>query len=301
MIGYLFLGISLLSGATKGYCGKRISGNISTVKDSTLANVCRMILCIVIGFLFVVIENDFSALVVHPTTIWISLLSGFCSVVFVISWLFAVKQSAYMMVEVFLLLGTLIPITLSYFLFNESVTLIQIAGIALLLVAVYIMSTYNVSIKGKMSFKSMIPLIIAGVSCGFSDFSQKLFSLSPVSDTASTFNLYTYVFAGIFLTAFYIVLNAKTSKTPSDTSTPKLLRRIWLYVLVMAICLFANSYFKTLSAYYIPSAQLYPLSQGLSVILSLLMAVFFFKEKINRKCIIGICLAFVALMMINLL
>ena len=40
---------------------------------------------------------------------------------------------------------------------------------------------------------------------------------------------------------------------------------------------------------------------GILVVLSLLMSSILFKEKINAKCIIGICLSFVALLMINLL
>ena len=69
----------------------------------------------------------------------------------------------------------------------------------------------------------------------------------------------------------------------------------------MSLCLYINSYFKTLSAGYISSTQLYPLNQGASVILSLLMSSIFFKEKINGKCILGICLAVIAVLLINFL
>ena len=105
MIGYLFLSIALIAGVTKGYCGKRISGKITTLADSALVNTVRMFLCIVIGLLLLFVQKGFSSLEVSRTTLLISMLSGVCSALFVISWLFAVKQSAYMMVEVFLLDG----------------------------------------------------------------------------------------------------------------------------------------------------------------------------------------------------
>ena len=301
MIGYLFLSIALIAGVTKGYCGKRISGKITTLADSALVNTARMFLCIAIGMVLLFAQEGFSSLAVSPTTLLISMLSGVCSALFVISWLFAVKQSAYMMVEVFLLVGTVIPIALSFFAFGEGIRPIQGVGLAILFVAVYIMSTYNVSIKGKMTLGSMLPLIIAGAANGFADFSQKLFGKSGVSDSASAFNLYTYVFAAAVLLIFYIFNRSKSQSTQSENSGFKKLWRLLGYVFVMSVCLYMNSYFKTLASYHIDATELYPLNQGAAVILSLLMSSIFFKEKINLKCIVGICLAFVALMFINLL
>ncbi len=301
MIGYLFLSIALLAGVFRGYCGKKISGEIVTLADSLLANSGRMLACIVIGFLFTVIQEGFTALTVSSTVLWISLLSGVCSALFVISWLFAVKESAYMMVEVFLLLGTTIPITLSFIFFNEEIRLIQGIGFIILFIAVYIMSTYNTSLKGKMSAKSLIPLVIAGITNGTADFSQKMFSRLGQGASASAFNLYTCIFAAAVIIIFYIAISLKNAKSEQNKGNFKILRHIYIYILIMALCLFINSYFKTLAAVHIPSTQLYPLNQSASVILSVLMSSIFFKEKINVKCILCICLAFVALLFINLL
>ncbi len=300
MLGYLFLGIALIAGVTKGFCGKKISNNITTLADSMLANVGRMLLCVVIGFLFTVCHDGISSLAVSSTTLCLSLLSGICCALFVISWLFAVKQSAYMMVEVFLLLGAMIPISFSFLFFDEKIRLIQGIGFAILFISVYIMSTYNTSIKGKMLFRALVPLILAGVANGLADFLQKMFSRTCKTDPVSAFNLYTYIFAAIILVIFYLFLCIKNVRCQEKTRASKLFRNIWWYILVMSLCLYTNSYFKTLSAAHIPSTQLYPLNQGASVILSLLMSAIFFGEKINKKCILGICLAFIALLLINL-
>ena len=299
MIGYLFLGIALIAGTAKGYCGKRISGRITTLSDSVLTNTGRMLLCMIIGFLLVLVQDGPSALAVDRATLWTSLLGGVCSALFVISWLFAVKQSAYMMVEVFLLLGAMIPISLSALLFDERIRLIQGIGIAILLVAVYIMSTYNTSIKGKMSVKATIPLVVAGIANGSADLSQKMFSRLGGNDSASAFNLYTYIFAAAVLLVFYLFLCIKNKKRQERACDLNIFRHTWGFILMMAICLFMNSYFKTLAAAHITATQLYPLNQGVSVILSLSMSAIFFKEKINGKCILGICLAFIALLLIN--
>ena len=49
-MGYIFVAIALLSGAIKGYCGKKTSGSVSEYRDAMLVNTVRMIFCILIGF-----------------------------------------------------------------------------------------------------------------------------------------------------------------------------------------------------------------------------------------------------------
>ncbi len=69
----------------------------------------------------------------------------------------------------------------------------------------------------------------------------------------------------------------------------------------MTIALFINAFTKTEAAKYLDAVYLYPLSQGLSFILSSLMAIKIFKEKINFKGIFGVILAFIGLLFINVL
>ena len=67
----------------------------------------------------------------------------------------------------------------------------------------------------------------------------------------------------------------------------------------MAICLFLHSFFDTLAAQRLYAVQMFPLHNGGALILSMLMSTIIFKEKINAKCIIGVCMAFGALLIIN--
>jgi len=91
-------------------------------------------------------------------------------------------------------------------------------------------------------------------------------------------------------------------KPQSDAqSTGDTFRKVFGYVVVMAICLFLNSYFRTLAAAHLDAVLLYPLSQSAALILSTLMSHFFFKEKITPKCIIGIVITFIGLLIINVL
>lgn len=301
-MGYLFLSISLVAGITKGYCGKKTSFAIVTNSDSIITNLLRMVACIIIGIFLSVFQYGPSSLVPSEFMLLVAALSGVASAAFVVSWLLSVRSGAYMMVEVFLLLGVIVPIILCRIFFGEAIGTWQIIGTVVLLFAVFIMCTYNSSIKGRMSVGAFLLLMICGLSNGIADFSQKLFVKEMPEGFIATFNFYTYIFAAITLLLAYVVFRNADKKHGLKPRKPlEIVKPIWYYVLIMAVCLFANSFFKTQAAHYLDAVQLYPLNQGCSVILSLLMSAIIFKERINAKCIVGIFLAFAALLMINLL
>ncbi len=295
-MGYMCLAISLLAGSVKGYCGKMTGSYVGEYKDAMLANTLRMLICILIGFAMSVIQCGISSLKVSPTVLAIAALSGITSSIFVVSWLLSVKKGAYMMMDVFLMLGLIIPIVSSGIIYEEHITLRQLLGMIVLFVAALIMCSYNSSIKGKMTVSSIILLIVCGASNGLTDLSQKLFIEQGGNAEVSVFNFYTYIFSALVLGLCYLMFKQKNH---SESGGVKL-KHIFGYILVMSVCLFINSYFNTMAAAYLPSAQLYPLSKGVALILSSIMAAVFFKERLTLKCIFGMILAFAALLLINL-
>lgn len=294
-MGYLFLVIALFAGVTKGYCGKKTSGYTNNFNDAILANTIRMVLCTVIGFVMIIISEGVSTLKPSTEMLLISALSGVSTAIFVVSWLVSVKKSAYMMLDIFLMFGVLLPLIASDIFFDENIKPTQWIGIAVLLVAVVIMCSYNNSIKVKITPSSFALLIISGIASGIADFSQKLFTKCIPDGSAAVFNFYTYIFAALVLIICFV-----TGKSKSTDSKPDI-KKIFGYILIMAICLFANSYFKTLASRHLNAVLLYPLNQGCALILSTIMAAVLFKEKITLKAVIGISTAFIGLLIINLL
>ena len=300
-MGYLFLFIAIFFGAIKGYSGKKSSSAITSIDESLVVSAARMLICIVVGFVIVLVGGDAPTMLSDGNTVWISALSGFSNAIFIATWLAAVMSGAFMMVESFALLGVVVPITLCRILFSEQISLQQIVGILILVVAVYIMCTYNASIKGKIEPKAYVLLALCSVCCGAADFSQKLFVKTVASGSIAVFNFYTYFFAAITLISAYLIVVFINKKKGVPMRSPRnVIRPIWHHVVFMAVCLFLYSYFKTLAAGYLDAALLYPISQGVGVMLSLLLAHLFFDEKINKKCILGMSLAFVAMLLINL-
>jgi len=295
-MGYLFLIVALLTGTTKGYCGKKTSGYTNGFRDAVFANCIRMLLCTVIGLGLILVSEDPGHLILSGNMLLISAFSGISTAIFVVTWLVCVRKSAYMMLDIFLMLGVLIPLIASNVLFHEAIKPTQWIGIAILFAAVVIMCSYHNTIKEKLTPGALILLLICGAASGLADFSQKLFVKLIPDGSAAVFNFYTYLFAAVVL----LITFAATKETISPTEKADY-KKIFGYILVMAICLFANSYFKTPAAGHLQALVLYPLNQGCGLILSAVMSSFLFKEKLTVKAVIGILVAFIGLLIINLI
>lgn len=294
-MGYLFLFIALFAGVTKGYCGKKTSGYTNDFRDACLANIIRIMLCIVIGFALILAAGDLKKLIPSLDLLLISALSGISTAVFVVTWLISVKKGAYIMLDIFLMLGVLIPLIASNIFFNEIIKPIQWLGVTVLLAAAFIMCSYNNSIKAKLTPSSVVLLIICGVTNGIADFSQKLFTKNIPDGSVAVFNFYTYLFAAfILIVCFAAIRKTKPADSKLDT------KKIFGYILIMALCLFANSYFKTLASKHLSAVLLYPLNQGCALILSAIMASVLFKEKITTKAVLGVLTAFAGTLITNL-
>ena len=288
---YIYLGISLLAGAGKGLCTKKISNIVKTFKGTVYITMIRMVLCVAIGF-FAVAASGINNFATNLQVLMISALSGISTSAFIIAWIACVRKGSYVMLDVFTMLGVGITVTLCKVFFDEPISTNQYAGFLLLLVSTIIMCSYNSSIKTKLSIKSLFMLIICCIFSGISDFSQKLFIYKAVNPNIATFNFYSYVFSAIFLFICNFIKNHEHHDGKNQ--------RAILLILLTALCLFANTYFKTLAARSINSAVLYPLATGINFILSVIMSSVFFKEKATLKCIIGVSITFISLIIINL-
>ena len=295
-MGYLFLSFALICGAAKGFCGKKISGYAENIKSAVFLNLIRMLLCIVFSFVIIVFSADIGYLSFDINIVLISTMSGIGTAFFVVSWLLAVRKNAYMMLDVFLMLGTLVPIVTGYLIYSEPVGMRQIIGFALLLMAVLTMCSYNNTVKEKLSLGSVFLLICCGLMNGIASASQKVYVNTFPETPISIFNLYTYVFASIVLFLFFVFTSGKEHIKFNDDGSKK----TYVFICIMAVALSLHSYFSTMAASYLDSVRLYPLSQGASLIISTLMASILFKEKLTFKAIIGIVSSFIALLIINL-
>ncbi len=295
-MGYLFSLLSVVTGSIKGFCGKRTSDYTRSAKDAMLFNSVRMVFCVIIGVALSLASDGITSLIINPNDILSVVLSGVFSATLVVSWLICAKSGAYILIDVFMMLSVLVPLLGEWIFYGKAVTLKQWIGLGILIIATAILCSYNNKIKQKIKLSYLGILIFCGLSTGLSDFAQKIFVLEKSGTSISTFNLYSYLISFIVLFLCYVF----TPKEKENQRKDKIPKIVFIYILIMAACLFFYSFFQTLAARYLSSAQLFPFAKSLSLILSVFMASVFFSERVNLKCIIGVALAFIGILVINL-
>lgn len=297
-MGYLFLAVALLCGSTKGYCGKKASTLLHGYTGSTAGNLMRISACIVISFILVVTCGQLSGLGLSLPALGVCALSGLSTAAFSILWMVCVRKSAYMMLDVFIAAGMLVPLILCNFFYQEQISLLQWVGVALTLLAVLIMCSYNNTIKAKLTLPGLLLLLMTGLFNGTTDFSQKMIVKSFPEVSNVVFNFYTYLFAVVVLLIAFVFLRLRFPGEGGDLAVG--LKKALPLLLIMAATLFGSNFFKTEAAKHLDAAVLFPLTHGCTLILSSAMAALFFKEKITWKSVLGLSLIFAAMIIINL-
>ena len=296
-MGYLLLSIALLTNNIKGYCGKKMSRYSAKLNDTLLICFFRMLMCIGTSAIILAVTGGFLGFEITSKLIAYAAFSGISTAILVAAWLFAANSSGYMMLEVFQMLGVGVTMLMSLMIHSEEITVRDIIGFCVLVFAAYLM---HAGTKVKPTLKTLAVVILCGLANGMTDFSQKAFIYSGLETTTAQFQLCSYVFATVTLIVLYTAMTVGKKKQDKDSGAVAILKKTWYFVLIMAICLYANSFFKTEAANYLSAAKLYTLSQGGTMAIGTLMSAFLFKEKLTLKAYASIVITFVGLLIINL-
>ena len=296
-MGYIFLAIALLTNNIKGYCGKQMSRYSAKLNDTLLICFFRMLMCIGTSAIILAVTGGFFGLEITPKLVGYAAFSGISTAILVAAWLFAANSSGYMMLEVFQMLGVGVTILMSFAFYREEITLRDMIGFCVLVFAAYLM---HAGTKVKPTLKTLAVVILCGLANGMTDFSQKAFIYSGLDTTTAQFQLCSYVFAAATLIILYTAMTAGKKPEDNDGGAVAILKKTWYFVLIMAVCLYGNSFFKTEAANYLSAAKLYTLSQGGTMAIGTLMSAFIFKEKLTLKSYVSIAITFLGLLIINL-
>lgn len=291
-MGYLYLAVAVIAGITKGVCGKKLSLKISGAGQTFFVSAVRMAVCVLISGVAAVVQGGKMQFCFEFFAV--SFLSGLAVSIFTVTWLIAVQNGSYVLINVFNISGVCVPVVLSAVFFGETVKLTQILGIAFLLVSVCFLCSYNNKIKKKLTLLTVVLLIVCGAANGLTDFSQKLFVHTFPDSSVAVFNFYSYAFSLILLLAFSCFFKTKKYGV-SQKNNGKAIKSTAVLIIIMSFSLFVNAYFKTFAAKFLPVAVLYPLNQGITLVFSAVIATILFDEKLTLKSIIGIIFAVVGI------
>lgn len=291
MLNWGLVAIAVLAGVTKGYSGKKTSNVTAHFYDAVYINVVRFGICALLGGVICLIWSGASSL---KTTdgLWVALISGFAQGAFVTTWLLAVRTGAYTMLDAFLTAGILVPTVLCRFLYDEPIRPLQWLGFVILLGAVCMLCSYNNSIKQKLTPKRVGMLVLCSASSGVVDLTQRIMNHSYPEIPAAAYQFYAYLFAMLFLAVLMVLIRPKATKLVS-------VKKFGWHLVIMAVCLFINSYSKQYAAKGIPAVAMYSVCQGGGLILSAVMAAVFFHEPLKKQSVIGLLLIFAAMQLIT--
>lgn len=284
-MGYIFILLSFFLNAAKGYCSKKTSDSVVTVNNALNLHIIRSIICCIISAIILCFNKRTGIFNMQPIEFVLCLVSGASMTAFFLSWTYAIKTDAYMLVSACSSASFIVPCIMGIIVLNETVTLFKIISFAAIVFALYFLLRYNVSIKGKITKKQLFLLASVLISQGINQAVQKMYTVYVPQKNAGDYTMYTFVFTAIALILAKFIINiGSTRKAESN----KMIRDIFGYIIVMSVALFGATFFQTLAAARVDAVILYPLVSALSLIAGSTMSSLFFKEKLKKDCIVGI-------------
>lgn len=181
--------------------------------------------------------------------------------------------------------GMIIPCILGALIWNEPLEITAVLGILLVVVSVVLLKNSEGS-KGKFSAYGVICGIIIFVTSGGVMVLQKLMGIYFATQSVNAFNFYSFITAFLLLSFFKGRGHAVKPILPA--------------AVISAVSLSVISIIMTSLAALVPSAILFPLFNGLGIMLVCLGSALVFKEKLTAKKLVGLGLGVAGLCFINL-
>ena len=262
--------------------------NLKNQSDNLIYNLAGNILCIFIMAAF----GGLSA--THGVTILIAALFGLMNLISGITYTLALKHGPMSLSSLIILGGSLIFSTVvGTTMFGESVSVIQIVGIALVLTSMVFISDTRVETNITTSWIAIV--LIAALFNGTLGVVQKIQSQSAFPDEKLPFLFWTFIFCSLF-NSIWLFLNTKTGK--KEPVTIRLRGLLLIAALVVGTTTATQHIINLKLVAEMPAAVFFPICSGSRILLSALVDIVFFKEKLSKRQILSFLLGLMAIMML---
>ena len=189
-------------------------------------------------------------------------------------------------------LSMLFPSLISVIFYNESLTLTRIIGIVLTILS--FMLTVNFKVNEKISRHWIIFTAAAAIANGVIGITQKIFGSSDFSGEKKAFVACSYAIA--FLVAGSLYLSSRFKEKDSDN---KKTCATYIFAVSVGIVLAVFQWLNTYAISIMDGSFLFPVYSGGSIILSTLVGILFFKDKLTQRQKISIMLGIIAVVIMN--
>lgn len=185
--------------------------------------------------------------------------------------------------------GMLIPCICGFFFWNEPLTPLSLAGILLTVLSITLIQS-----AGNNGAGASVRGLLLGAAVFFSSggvmVCQKFMGIRFAAESVSAYNFYGFLIPALLLGGMAV---GKERDRIRGT------RRLLPFALGSALSLCVISFVMTKLAARVPSVLLFPLFNGLGILLVCLGSAALFKEKMTVKKTVGVCIGIAGMWLIN--
>ena len=254
------------------------------------------------GFALVLflIEANFSGL--DGTTVLIATCSGIFLAIGGVFSILALKTGTMVLNSLFATAGMIIPCILGHFVFQDYMSWQQILCIiAFLGSSILMVGDTKKTFKG-FTVKTIFYLIGSLISNGLVMFCQTYFGKVKANGNVSLFSLLTFIIPGILMSIILLFLpNKKEETAEGKIVIQKVMpKKLYLYATFLAVAVFIINQFVTILTPIQSPAVLFTFVMGGATVISAIVGLLIYKEKLTVKSTIGLVLALAAMVCIKI-
>lgn len=242
---------------------------------------------------------------ISPFTLLLAVIFGLVTVVQQVANAAALAQGPLSYTSVIGSMSTVITAFSGLILFGESISVTQIIGIVLMMFCLVLSVKKDTDSEKKAAARWLILCILTCFATGAIGILQKLHQSSAYKGELTAFLIIAFAFSFVFSAGNIAVLKLKMPKTESSDKLVFHKKKSPLPLLVAlfvvaGVGIALNNMINLHLSGTVPSAIFFPIVNGGGLILTTLVSVFFFRERLTRIQWLGISLGFVATMLLCL-
>ena len=242
--------------------------------------------------------TDKNGLCFPPLLILYGVISGifFCTASFLTYVAFGC--GSFVLSNLFLSYSLLFSVGYGLFVLKESATVMTYIGLALMMISVFLVKSKKKqendieSEKVKISFKWVVCIVLSVIGSGMFGVMQKLQQVQFAKAYDNEFMIVTYAFTVITLMAIGIIMDGK--------NLFYILRHGGLYAAFAGMSNGATNFLNLVVNAMIPISIAAPTRSGIKIVISFLISLVIFKERLTKKQVAGVIFGAAALILLNL-
>lgn len=268
------------------FCDKYVSAKENTKQTTVLYNVLKFFICALLLLPLYISDGNFEF---EAGAVLCGIV---CGIMYAISKTVILKgyeKTSVAFMTFCHAAGMIIPCIIAHFLWQEHLSFFSIMGILTVVLSIVLIKDDKAE-KGNIEIKGIIIGLIIFLTSGGVMVVQKIMGIYFALESVTAYNLYSFITAFLIL-CFFIKPKNNTRKDSKHLILPALGSAVSLCVISLVMTKVSGA---------IPSVIMFPLFNGLGIILVCICSVFAFKEKFTVKKSIGLILGIIGLCMINI-